>query len=100
MYNRTFSHIYNLFLKLQKTLPVRHKEVHGINVHTSMKFLCDFGLSLVSEKIKKRVKLYSSLNDLMTSGNIDVSLLPKEYGGEMPMSEMIGNTNYIIFVEN
>lgn len=36
---------------------MRHKEVYGINVHPSIKYALDFGMSLVSEKIKKRVKV-------------------------------------------
>jgi len=30
---------------------MRHKEIYGINVPTSLKFALDFGLSLISEKI-------------------------------------------------
>lgn len=33
--------------------------------------------------------MHSSLSDLHK--NIDKKVLPKEYGGEMPMAEMIGN---------
>ncbi|XP_018332619.1 alpha-tocopherol transfer protein-like [Agrilus planipennis] len=73
----------------EKTVPMRHKEVHGIGVHPSMKFVLDFGFSLISEKIKKRVKLYSNINELITSGNFDPEILPQEYGGKMPMAEMI-----------
>lgn len=69
---------------------MRHKEVHGINVHSSMKFALDFGMSLISEKIKKRVRLYSNLEEALESGNLETDILPKEYGGIMPMAEMIG----------
>lgn len=69
---------------------MRHKEVHGINVHPSMKFALDFGMSLISDKIKKRVTLYSNLEEVIASGNLEVNILPKEYGGTMPMAEMIG----------
>ncbi|XP_023027386.1 alpha-tocopherol transfer protein-like [Leptinotarsa decemlineata] len=73
----------------ERTLPMRHKEVHGINVHPSMKFALDFGMSLISDKIKSRVRLYSNLEEFLNSGNIEKDILPKEYGGNMPMSEMI-----------
>lgn len=33
-------------------------------------------------------KIYNNLDELHK--HIDRSLLPKEYGGEMPMAEMIG----------
>ncbi|XP_019876611.1 alpha-tocopherol transfer protein-like [Aethina tumida] len=73
----------------EKTLPMRHKEVHCINAHPSMKFALDFGMSLISDKIKKRVRLYTNLQEAIDSGNLELDVLPKEYGGQMPMSEMI-----------
>lgn len=73
---------------------MRHKEVHAINTHPSLKFALDFGMSLISEKIKKRVKIYTSLEDAI-SHKMDTSMLPKEYGGTMPMKEMIGKYNLI-----
>lgn len=69
---------------------MRHKEVHCINAHPSMKFALDFGMSLISDKIKKRVRLYTNLQEAIDSGNLELDVLPKEYGGQMPMSEMIG----------
>lgn len=68
---------------------MRHKEVHAINAHPSLKFALDFGMSLISEKIKKRIKIYTSLDDALKN-KMDPSMLPKEYGGTMPMKEMIG----------
>lgn len=48
----------NFYAQLfQRTLPMRHKEVHVINVPPSLKFALDFGMSLISDKIKKRVKV-------------------------------------------
>ncbi|KAK0180860.1 hypothetical protein PV327_003197 [Microctonus hyperodae] len=72
----------------ERTIPMRHKEVHAINTHSSLKFALDFGMSLISEKIKKRVKIYTSLEDAIEQ-KMDTSMLPKEYGGTMPMKEMI-----------
>ncbi|CAG9826419.1 unnamed protein product [Diabrotica balteata] len=73
----------------EKTLPMRHKEVHGMHVLPTMKFAVDFGMSLISEKIRSRVRLYSNIQDMISSGHIEVDILPKEYGGTMPMAEMI-----------
>ena len=42
---------------VQRIIPMRHKEVHGINPPAGLKYLIDFGLSLVSEKIRKRVNV-------------------------------------------
>ncbi|XP_014225739.1 alpha-tocopherol transfer protein-like [Trichogramma pretiosum] len=72
----------------ERTLPMRHKEVHAINVHPSLKFALDFGMSLISEKIRSRVTIYTSLDDAKEKG-MDCSMLPKEYGGTIPMKEMI-----------
>ncbi|KAJ8682093.1 hypothetical protein QAD02_017885 [Eretmocerus hayati] len=72
----------------EKTLPMRHKEVHAINVNPSLKFALDFGMSLISEKIRSRVRIYTSIEDAKNN-KMDVSMLPKEYGGTMPMKEMI-----------
>ncbi|KAK5640002.1 hypothetical protein RI129_010813 [Pyrocoelia pectoralis] len=73
----------------EKTVPGRHVEIHGLNVHPTMKFAYEFGVSLISEKIRKRIRLYSSLDEFWASGNMELDILPKEYGGVMPMSEMI-----------
>ncbi|KAL6442245.1 hypothetical protein ACFW04_002485 [Cataglyphis niger] len=73
----------------ERTVPMRHKEVHAINSHPSLKFALDFGLSLISDKIRSRVRIYTSLEDAINH-KMDVSMLPKEYGGTIPMKEMIG----------
>ncbi|XP_073973868.1 clavesin-1-like [Rhodnius prolixus] len=71
----------------ERTIPMRHKEVHAINVPSSLKYVLDWGMTLISDKIKKRVKIYTSIDEAIKS--IDTSMLPKEYGGTMPMAEMI-----------
>lgn len=73
----------------EKTLPMRHKEIHGMNVHPSMKFALDFGMSLISEKIRHRVRLYKDIDEVIQNKNVEVDILPKEYGGTIPMAEMI-----------
>lgn len=65
---------------------MRHKEIYGVNVHSTIKFALDFGMGLISEKIRKRVKLYTTPDEV----EIDKKLLPQEYGGDMPMKQMIG----------
>lgn len=69
---------------------MRHKEVHGFNIHPSMKFVLDWGMTLVSEKIKSRVRLYTNLEEALGAGYVEKDVLPKEYGGTMPMADMIG----------
>lgn len=66
---------------------MRHKGFHVVNVHKSLTFISDFILSHMSEKLRKRTQLYSSFKEFK---EIDKMFLPKEYGGKIPMSEMIG----------
>lgn len=67
---------------------MRHKEICAIKVHGSIKFAADFALGLITEKLKSRIQFHTSLAS--AAGAIDVSILPQEYGGTMPMAEMIG----------
>ncbi|GFG36251.1 hypothetical protein Cfor_01382 [Coptotermes formosanus] len=71
----------------ERTLPMRHKEGHGINAHPSLKFAIDFGFSLIPEKYKKRIKVHTCIEDALKY--LDPKIMPKEYGGVMPMAEMI-----------
>lgn len=68
---------------------MRHKEMHGLKVHPTIKFAVDFALRHMSDKMRKRVFLHKKVEDVTTV--IDTSLLPKEYGGKIPMSEMISS---------
>lgn len=71
----------------QKTLPMRHKGFHVMNIHKSLNFISNFILSHMNEKLRKRTQLYSSFKEFKA---INKKFLPKEYGGKIPMSEMIG----------
>lgn len=66
---------------------MRHKEFHGLNVPPALSFAVDFGLGLVSDKLRKRFNFYSK-DEVLTE--VDKSLLPFEYGGNKKMSDMIG----------
>ncbi|VVC28504.1 Cellular retinaldehyde binding/alpha-tocopherol transport,CRAL/TRIO, N-terminal domain,CRAL-TRIO lipid [Cinara cedri] len=71
----------------EQSYPMRHKSAHLLNVPTPLKFGYDFFQSRLSSKIKNRMKIYNSLSELHE--DLDKKVLPKEYGGEMPMAEMI-----------
>lgn len=77
---------------------MRHKEINAVRMHASVKFAADFALGMVTEKLRSRIKFYVSLDSAKT---IDRSILPKEYGGSMPMAEMIGTylLNFIMPAE-
>lgn len=66
---------------------MRHKEVHGLKVHPSIKFAVDFALSHMSLKMKNRIFLHKNVSDVVNV--VDKKLLPLEYGGTMPISEMV-----------
>lgn len=70
----------------EKVFPMRHKVIAGINVSPALKFAVDFGLSLVSQKMRSRIHMVTSFDNLPF---VDNSLLPKEYGGVMPIDDMI-----------
>jgi hypothetical protein len=76
---------YRIGKNMEKVLPMRHKEIHGLKVHSSIKFAVDFALSQMTPKMKQRVHLHKNIEDL----TVDKSLMPKEYGGSVPMREMI-----------
>lgn len=71
---------------------MRHKEINAIKMHASVKFAADFALGLVTEKMRSRIKFFTTLD---SAKSIDKSLLPLEYGGTIPMAEMIGKLNTI-----
>ncbi|KAF4527334.1 hypothetical protein B566_EDAN001111 [Ephemera danica] len=71
----------------ERTVPIRHKDIIGFNVNPAMKYVLDWGMSLISEKIRSRVKLCTDLEE--AHQHIDKKLLPKEYGGDIPMVEMM-----------
>lgn len=77
---------YRIGKNLEKVLPMRHKEIYGTNVHSSVKFAIEFALSHMSEKMRNRVYIHRNMKVMTT---IDKSLLPAEYGGTVPMKEMI-----------
>lgn len=84
---------------LQKILSLRHKGFHIVNVHKSLSFINDFILSQMGEKLKSRTRLYSSFDEFRAVKKhcIDPATLPKEYGGTVPMSEMIGKSHKKVF---
>ncbi|KAK2576914.1 hypothetical protein KPH14_005535 [Odynerus spinipes] len=79
--------IRNMLRCIQNSTPMRHKETHFINIPVCASKIIEFGISLLNEKLKSRVLLHKSIEELREA--VDPSILPKEYGGEVPLSEMI-----------
>jgi len=65
---------------------MRHKAFYTTISMPAMKFVVDFVISLVSEKMSKRVHIQKNLDKFE---KLNKSLLPLEYGGTIPMKEMI-----------
>lgn len=70
----------------EKIFPMRHKTIAIINIAPVLKIALDLAKPLVSEKIRQRLHLASSTDELTF---VDKKLLPKEYGGIMPMADMV-----------
>ncbi|XP_065226019.1 clavesin-2 isoform X2 [Planococcus citri] len=78
---------YTLLRWGEQSVPMRHKEFHFINVPTPLKYIYEFFQSTFSEKIRSRFMMHHSLNDIVD--HMDIDTLPKEYGGTIPMADMI-----------
>ncbi|XP_001608056.1 clavesin-1 [Nasonia vitripennis] len=79
--------IRNMLTCIQNSTPMRHKETHLVNVPGCATKIIELALSLLNEKLRSRVLLHKSLDDLQNT--VDPKILPKEYGGEVPLAEMI-----------
>lgn len=71
----------------EQSIPMRHKAIHCVNVPQAVKWVLDYAKSRVSNKIKERFQIHTTVAELHK--RIDPSCLPLEMGGTMPMSEMI-----------
>ena len=85
----SFTDIKNLVNCIQNSLPMRQKENHFVNLPSFANKLSEFILSVLSDKLKKRVFVHKTMEELQSK--VDVKLLPKEYGGEVPLATMISD---------
>uniref|UniRef100_A0A1B6JQG9 CRAL-TRIO domain-containing protein n=1 Tax=Homalodisca liturata TaxID=320908 RepID=A0A1B6JQG9_9HEMI len=74
---------------IQNSTPMRHKSTHFINVPTYANKVFDFFTALLNEKLKNRVMLHKDIDSLKQA--VDPKILPKEYGGVVPLAEMIAD---------
>ena len=70
----------------EKFTAMRHKGFHSLNLSPSLKWISDLFLSHMSEKLQSRVHLCSNIDDLKL---IDRTILPFEYGGTIPIKDMV-----------
>ncbi|XP_014481082.1 PREDICTED: rhophilin-2 [Dinoponera quadriceps] len=79
--------IRNILRCIQNGTPVRHKYTHLINIPGSVAKIIEFSISLLNDKLKARVMIHKDMDELRDA--IDPKILPEEYGGEVPLAEMI-----------
>ncbi|XP_063237905.1 clavesin-2 [Bacillus rossius redtenbacheri] len=70
----------------EQSIPMRHKEIHILNIPTALRYVYDFAHNRFSDKMQKRFMIHNSLEDLHKK--VDPKVLPKEYGGDMPLAQM------------
>ncbi|GJQ82709.1 hypothetical protein Trydic_g19720 [Trypoxylus dichotomus] len=79
--------IRNVIKCIQHSSPMRHKQNHFLNISPSAIKLMEFSMTFLNEKLKNRIQLHKSYEDLYKQ--VDRKILPKEYGGEMSLREML-----------
>lgn len=77
----------NMLRCIQHSTPMRHKANHFINIPSCATKFLEFAISLLSEKLKSRIKIHKTMDEL--HADLDPKILPKEYGGIVPLSEMV-----------
>ncbi|KAK9511305.1 hypothetical protein O3M35_005879 [Rhynocoris fuscipes] len=81
--------IRNIIKCIQNSVPMRHKSTHFLNLPASANKIFEFFLALLNDKLKNRVMVHKSVEDLKKQINPDI--LPQEYGGKVPLSDMIAS---------
>ncbi|XP_076053503.1 alpha-tocopherol transfer protein-like [Oratosquilla oratoria] len=71
----------------EKTMPIRHKEIHFVNLPTALLAIFEFAKTLLSDKIKNRFQVHS--DEAKLRKKVPTRILPKEYGGTIPLQDMI-----------
>ncbi|XP_053201711.1 alpha-tocopherol transfer protein-like [Panonychus citri] len=70
----------------EKALPVKHKQVHWINLPHLIRTILIFISGFMTQKLQNRLSFPRDLNELHK--RIPVDILPKEYGGSVPWRVM------------
>merc|ERR1711953_1538304 len=71
----TPSEVTKAFSCCERALPMRHREIHFINLPWTMSLIFQFAKSLLSEKIRNRFQTHSSLESL--AAVVDSKVLPE-----------------------
>ncbi|GLH06170.1 Retinol-binding protein pinta [Gryllus bimaculatus] len=77
---------------IQNSTPMRHKATHFLNVPSLASKVFEFFIGLLSEKLRARIRLHANVEELQEA--VNPRILPKEYGGEVPLADMIGTYSH------
>jgi len=83
----TPSEVSKAFSCCERALPMRHREIHFLNLPWTMSIIFQFAKSLLSEKLRKRFQTHSGVDSL--TKEVDVNVLPAEYGGKRSLEECV-----------
>ncbi|XP_050090830.1 clavesin-2-like [Anopheles aquasalis] len=83
----SFTDIKNYIDCVNKSIPVRVREIHVVNLPMFAATVGEWIMSCCSEKLRSRLKCYGSMEACISATNLK-KLLPKEYGGQRDVSEM------------
>lgn len=72
---------------IQNAVPCRQKQGIWVNLPSFAVKVTDFAKSLVSAKLRGRAYFYRDIDKMF--GHVDPTILPKEYGGQTPIKEMM-----------
>lgn len=79
-WNRLMKHV-------ERTCTNRNRGVHVVNMNRALLFVSKLVISQMKEKNRKKNHFHSDIDEI---DFIDKKDLPREYGGEVPMSKYIG----------
>ncbi|ENN76065.1 retinaldehyde-binding protein 1 [Dendroctonus ponderosae] len=73
----------------EQSFPMRHKEIHCLNMPQALRYVYDFAKSNMSQKLKQRFMVHDSMESLFDK--VDKRCLPKEMGGEISREQMVAS---------
>ncbi|KAB7502224.1 Clavesin-1 [Armadillidium nasatum] len=83
----TPSEVSKAFHCSEKNIPMRHKEIHFVNLPISLYAVFEVAKTMLSDKIRKRFQVHNNVEQLAKS--VPKRILPKEYGGTTPLKDII-----------
>jgi hypothetical protein len=83
----TISEIKNMIYLLGHVMPIRLRAIYIVGLPSFASQIFEIGSGLMNKKLKNRITLLKDYEAL--KNYVDVDLLPLEFGGKIPIQEMI-----------